>query len=372
MPNWSAIEGGEEDEFRLPSIWDQEDEGVEDGPARGLPVDGELARSVEKQEGAGGGDGGSVAVVPYPFGCLEGAAQALAALDERLADEGARKRWYAAVRRIQAAEQGRLCGFGVDVADACLVEFDSLSAGQSRFNGMWVVARGLKAARLVQRRVRAGVPDVDSVSEICEAALGRWGREESAGAERVCGELRSLADCRERGLLVFAKALSVVGCWVGLDAEERAVMMGVMAPWLGRAFVATRWCSLYLMGNIAWGPALWEARARSGGASWLGMCLEGVGERARRGHNGLRQMELRYELALKASPARRRSHSYQRAVDLVFECPLVDVASVMAGLGLSRAGAQGLIGELVRSGVLRMSRRGRGRRYDAWQIGDIG
>ena len=368
MPNWSAIEGGEEDEFRLPSIWDWEDEGEADEPGRGLAVDGAGARPVGKRERANGRERGVVPVVPYPFGCLEGAARALAALDERLGDEGARNRWYAAVRRSESVEQARLCGFGVDFWNACLVEFDPLSAGQSRLNGMWVVARGLKAAGLVQRRVRAAVPDAESVSEIGEAALGRWGGEERAGAERVCGELRSLAECRERGLLVLAKALSVVGCWVGLDVEERAVLMGVMAPWLGRVFVPTRWCSLYLMRELAWGPALWEGRAGSGGASWIGMCLEGVGEWGRRGHNGLRQMELRYELALKASPARRKSHSYRRAVDLVFECPLVDVASVMAGLGLSRAGAQGLIGELVEAGVLSVSRRGRSRRYCAWQI----
>ena len=372
MPNWGAIAGGEEDEFRLPSIWDRDDEGEADGPGRGVPVDAELARSGGREEGAGSREGGTLSVVPYPFGHLEGAARALAALDERLADGGARTRWHAAARRSQAAEQGRLCGFAVDGWDACLVEFDPLSAGQSRLNGMWVVGRGLKAARMVQRSVRAAAPDAGSVSEIGEAALGRWGREELAGAEAVCGELQSLAEGRERGLVVFAKALSRVGCWPGLDVEERAVLMGVLAPLLGRAFVPTRWCSLYLMREVAWGPALWEERARSGGASWVGMCLEGVGACALRGHNVLRQLELRYGLALKASPARRKSHSYQKAVDLLFECPLVDVASVMRGLGLSRAGAQGLIGELVRCGVLRMSSRGRGRRYDAWQIGDVG
>ena len=82
----------------------------------------------------------------------------------------------------------------------------------------------------------------------------------------------------------------------------------------------------------------------------------------------LRQLELRHKFALRASPARRKSHSYERAVDFLFECPVVDVQSVMRGLGLSWAGAQRLIDELVRVGVLSVTSRGRSRRYGAWQI----
>ena len=367
MPVFGAIEGVDEDEFRVRSIWDLE----EDGQEEGLAERGVRAAEDRAVEGPGSERERRIPGVPYPFGHMESACRALAALDERLADAGARRRWYAAVRRGQAAEQGRLCGFAVDGADACLVEFDPLAAGQSRLNGMWIVGRGLKAARLAQRGGRGGVLEGAVVSEIGVAALGRWGAEECAGADEVCDEWRALAGRGDRGLLVFADALSRVGSWRGLDAEERAVLMAVLAPRLGRLLVPTRWCSLYLMGEVAWAPALWEERARAGGAGWVQMCLEGVEGCARRGYNVLRQLELRYGLALEASPARRSSHSYGGAVDLVFESPLVDVGSMMRGLGLSRAGAQRLIGELVGAGVLRMSSRGRGRRYDAWQIGDV-
>ena len=371
MPDWGAIEGGDDEEFRLPSVWDEaEQEAQENGPAE--PVVGGPLRGMWKEKGAGRRGEGALPAVPYPFGNLEAAARAVSALDERLADRGAWKRWSAALRRSQAADHGRLCGFPVDVADACLVEFDPLSAGQSRLNGMWVVARGLKAAGLVQKKAGGLPPDAAAACVVGEAALGRWGAEEAEGAAEVCGEWRSLSEGGERGLLVFARALSLIRGWPGLDVEERAVVMGVMAPWLGRAFVPTRRCSVYLMRELAWAPALWESSARSGGARWVAMCLEGVGACALRGHNVLRQLELRYGLALKASPARRKSHSYRKGVDLLFECPLVDVGSVMRALGLSRAGAQRLIGDLVGAGVLRMSSRGRGRRYDAWQIGDVG
>ena len=47
---------------------------------------------------------------------------------------------------------------------------------------------------------------------------------------------------------------------------------------------------------------------------------------------------------------------------------MVDVPSLMRGLGMSRAGAQRLIEELVRVGVLSASTRGRSRRYYAWKI----
>ena len=50
---------------------------------------------------------------------------------------------------------------------------------------------------------------------------------------------------------------------------------------------------------------------------------------------------------------------------------MVDVQSVMRGLGLGQAGAQRLIDELVWVGVLSVTSRGRRRRYGAWQIAAV-
>ena len=144
--------------------------------------------------------------------------------------------------------------------------------------------------------------------------------------------------------------------------------MGVLSPWLARVFVPTRWCCGYLMREISWGPAGWEREACGGGDEWIARCLEAVAVCAEGGHNVLRQLELRHGLAMRASPARRKSHSYERAIDHLFECPVVDVQSLMGALGMSRAGAQRLIEELVRVGVLNASTRGRSRRWYAWQI----
>ena len=348
----------EEDGLRLPSIWDLEDE--EPG------AEGAEEERSRKDAGPGGRKGG--AVVPFPYDRLEGAARALAGLDERLAERAVRRRWFAAMRRRAAADQGRLCGFPVEVADACLIEWDPLVPGQSRHNGLWVVARGLRAAGLVQRLTRARWPEAEQVEEIGSAALGRWCGDAEGGAVEACEKWRVLAEGERRGLLVFCEALALIGSWPGLDVEERAVLMGVLSPWLARVFVPTRWCCGYLMREVSWAPRVWEREARQGGAAWIARCLEAVAVCAEGGHNVLRQLELRHGMALRASPARRRSHSYERAIDHLFECPVVDVQSVMRGLGLSRAGAQGLIAELVRVGVLSVSTRGRGRRYCAWQI----
>lgn len=353
---------GEQEGLRLPSIWDVEEDEAE-GPLRGSEGFGDdLGRAGAPRGGAARGG------VPYPFERLEAAARSLAGLDERLADRAVRRRWYAAMRRRAAADQGRVCGFPVDVADACLVEWDPLAPGQSRHNGLWVVARGLRAARLVQRRTRARPPDVEQVAEIGRAALGRWCVDAEQGAREACERWQAMSEVDRRGLLVFCEALRAIASWPGLDVEERAVLMGVLSPWLARMFVPTRWCSGYLMSEISLGPAGWEKEARDGGEAWLARCLEAVAVCAEGGHNVLRQLELRYKLALRASPARRKSHSYERAVDFLFECPVVDVQSVMRGLGLSRAGAQRLVEELVRVGVLSASTRGRSRRYSAWNI----
>ena len=121
----------EDDGFRVSSIWDLED----DEPGVG-PLD--AARSSEgglRGEAVRVGASTGAGVVPFPFERLEGAARALAGLDERLAERGVRRRWFAAMRRGVATEQGRLCGFPVDVADACLIEWDPLAPGQSRLNG---------------------------------------------------------------------------------------------------------------------------------------------------------------------------------------------------------------------------------------------
>ena len=354
----------EDDGFRVSSIWDLED----DEPGVG-PLD--AARSSEgglRGEAVRVGASTGAGVVPFPFERLEGAARALAGLDERLAERGVRRRWFAAMRRGVATEQGRLCGFPVDVADACLIEWDPLAPGQSRLNGLWVVSRGLEASRLVQRRTRARPPEAEQMGEIGGAALGRWCADAERGALEVCDRWQGLAGHDRRGLLVFCEALGMIGSWSGLDVEERAVLLGVLSPWLARVFVPTRWCCGYLMREVSWAPAAWEREARAGGGAWVDRCLEAVAVCAEGGHNVLRQLELRHRLALGASPARRKSHSYERAVDFLFECPVVDVQSVMQGLGLSRAGAQRLIEELVRVGVLRASSRGRSRRYCAWQI----
>ena len=351
-----------EDAVRLPSIWDPEDE------------EGAGARSVD----ADAGDGrvrpdaklrpGRAGAVPFPFERLEGAARALAALDERLAERPARRRWFAAMRRKTAAEHGRLCGFPVEVEDACLIEWDPLAPGQSRHNGLWVVSRGLRASRLVQRRTRARPPDAEQAGELGRAALGRWGADAEEGAAEACERWRGLAAGDRRGLPVFCEALAAVGSWAGLDVEERAVLIGVLSPWLARVFVPTRRCCGYVMREVSRAPALWEREARRGGDEWVALVLEAVEGCAADGHDVLRQLELRYRMALQGSPARRASHSYERAVDYLFECPMVDVQSAMQGLGLSRAGAQRLIGELVAAGLLSRSSRGRSRRWFAWKI----
>lgn len=346
-----------EDAVRLPSIWDvEDDEGAEPDEGEGsVRSDGVLRPR-------------PVGAVPFPFERLEGAARALAALDERLAERPTRRRWFAAMRRKTAAEHGRLCGFPVEVEDACLIEWDPLAPGQSRHNGLWVVARGLRASRLVQRRTRARPPDEEQVAELGRAALGRWGADAVRGAADACERWRRLAEGDRRGLLVFCEALAAVGSWAGLDVEERAVLMGVLSPWLARVFVPTRWCCGYVMRDVSRSPALWEREAQTGGEEWVALVLEAVEGCASDGHNVLRQLELRYGMALQGSPARRASHSYARAVDYLFECPMVDVQSVMRGLGLSRAGAQRLVGELVAAGLLSGSSRGRSRRYFAWKI----
>lgn len=349
--------------MRLPSIWDLEDEGPPAAPGVGEGI--EEGRGVRR---AGAGVGGAPGAVPFPFERLEAAARALAGLDQRLGERAVRRRWFAAMRRRAAADQGRLCGFPVEVVDACLIEWDPLVPGQSRHNGLWVVGRGLRAARLVQRRTRARAPEPEQVEEIGSAALGRWCADAERGALEACERWQALAEGEQRGLLVFCGALAVMGSWGGLDVEERAVLMGVLSPWLARVFVPTRWCSAYLIGEIARAPAGWERDAQEGGEGWISRCLEAVAACAEGGHNVLRQLELRHKLALKASPARRKSHSYERAVDFLFECPVVDVQSVMRGLGLSRAGAQRLIDELVRVGVLSVPSRGRSRRYFAWKV----
>jgi hypothetical protein len=169
-------------------------------------------------------------------------------------------------------------------------------------------------------------------------------------------------------LLVFCEALAAIGSCAGQDVEERAVLMGMLSPWLARAFVPTRWCCGYVMRDVSRAPALWEREARTGGDEWVALVMEAVEASAADGHNVLRQLELRYRMALQGSPARRASHSYERAVDYLFECPMVDVQSVMRALDLSRAGAQRLIGELVAAGLLSGSSRGRSRRYFAWKI----
>ena len=369
MPGSAGNRRGEEDDgLRFSSIWDA----GEDGP------DADVGGR-DGAAGSGGRSGTGVSVrppvpgaVPFPFERLEGAARALTGLDQRLAERGVRRRWFAAMRRRSAADQGRLCGFPVEVADACLIEWDPLAPGQSRHNGLWVVARGLKASRLVQRRTRARPPEAEQVGEIGAAALGRWSPDADRGAAAVCGRWQGLAEDDERGLLVFCEALGFMGSWPGLDVEERAVLMGTLSPWLARAFVPTRWCCGYLMREIAWAPALWARAARKGGGAWVDLCLAAVAACAGSGHNVLRQLELRHGLALRASPARRKSHSYERAVDHLFECPLVDVQSLMRALGLSRAGAQRLIGDLVSAGLLSASSRGRSRRYSAWKIAEDG
>lgn len=364
MPDSAGKRRGTDEGLRLPSIWDDEDDEPEVKP-------GNPNRSLAS---GGGGEGVAVAapagagVVPYPFERLEAAARALAGLDERLAERAARRRWFAAMRRRAAADQGRLCGFPVDVADACLIEWDPLAPGQSRLNGLWVVARGLRASGLVQRRTRARPPEAEQVGEIGSAALGRWCADAERGALEACKSWQVASAGDRRGLLVFCEALRAISSWPGLDVEERAVLMGVLSPWLARVFVPTRWCCGYLMREISWAPAGWERDAREGGEGWIARCLEAVAACAEGGHNVLRQLELRHKFALRASPARRKSHSYERAVDFLFECPVVDVQSVMRGLGLSRAGAQRLIDELVRVGVLSVTSRGRSRRYGAWKI----
>lgn len=351
-----------EDAVRLPSIWDVED--AEVGDADGAETDGghgwASADERLRQRPAG--------AVPFPFERLEGAARALGGLDERLAERRTRRRWFAAMRRKTAAEHGRLCGFPVDVEDACLIEWDPLAPGQSRHNGLWVVSRGLRASRLVQRRTRARPLDAEQAGEVGRAALGRWGADADEGASEVCEIWRRLAEGERRGLLVFCEALAGIGSWAGLDVEERAVMMGVLSPWLARAFVPTRWCCGHVMRAVSRAPATWEREARTGGEEWVALVLEAVEGCAADGRNVLRQMELRYRMALEGSPARRASHSYERAVDYLFESPMVDVQSVMRALGLSRAGAQRLIGELVAAGLLSGSRRGRSRRWFAWKI----
>lgn len=347
----------EDDGWRLPSIWDLEDE--EPG-AEGSDREGAKGLGASAEAGSGS--------LPYPFARLEAAARALAGLDERLAERAARRRWFAAMRRQQAADQGRLCGFPVDVADACLIEWDPLAPGQSRHNGLWVVSRGLRASRLVQRRTRARPPEAEQVGEIGSAALGRWCADAERGALEACESWQVMSEGDRRGLLVFCEALRAIASWPGLDVEERAVLMGVLSPWLARVFVPTRWCCGYLIGEVSGAPARWDSEARAGGEAWIARCLEAVAVWAESGHNVLRQLELRHRLALRASPARRKSHSYERAVDFLFECPMVDVQSVMRGLALSRAGAQRLIEELVRVGVLSGSSRGRSRRYYAWKI----
>ena len=358
----------EDEGFRIPSIWDLEDA----EPGAGLldaarSSDGRVrGQSVLDRASVGGG------VVPFPFEHLEGAARALAGLDERLAEGAVRRRWFAAMRRHAAADQGRLCGFPVEVADACLIEWDPLAPGQSRLNGLWVVSRGLAVSRVVQRRTRARPPEVEQVGEIGRAAVGRWCADAKRGALEVSERWQGLAEDDRRGLLVFCEALGMMGSWPGLDVEERAVLMGVFSPWLARVFVPTRWCCGYLLREISRAPAAWEREAREGGGAWVDRCLEAVAVCAEGGHNVLRQLELRHRLALGASPARRKSHSYERAVDFLFDCPVVDVQSVMKGLGLSRAGAQRLIEELVQVGLLSISSRGRSRRYCAWKIAGDG
>ena len=364
MPDSAGRRRGEEDAFRLRSIWDVEDDEAEAALAdreRSIDARG-WDETVAGRRSAGAGD------VPFPFQRLEGAARALAGLDERLGERGARRRWFAAMRRRAAADQGRLCGFPVDVADACLIEFDPLAPGQSRHNGFWVLARGLRASRLVQRRTRARPPEAEQVGEIGSAALGRWSADAGRGALEARGKWQGLAEDDRRGLLAFCDALGIIGAWPGLDVEERAVLMGVLSPWLARVFVPTRWCCGYLMRAVSAAPAQWEREARAGGEAWVALVLEAVADCAEGGHNVLRQLELRHGLALRASPARRKSHSYERAVDHLFECPVVDVQSLMRALSLSRAGAQRLIEELVRVGVLSTSTRGSSRRYYAWKI----
>ena len=220
----------EDDGFGVPSVWDLED----DEPG-GAPLD--VARSSEG--GLGGeaarvGASTAVGVVPFPFERLEGAARALAGLDERLAERAVRRRWFAAMRRCAATDQGRLCGFAVDVADACLIEWDPLAPGQSRLNGLWVVSRGLEASRLVQRRTRARPPEAEQIGEIGAVALGRWCAAAERGALEVCDRWQGLAGDDRRGLLVFCEALGTMGSWPGLDVEERAVLLGVLSPWLAR------------------------------------------------------------------------------------------------------------------------------------------
>lgn len=354
---------GDEEGLRFASVWDAEDD-----EARVEVAGGRGEAGVERRAVAPGGRPAPSGTVPFPFERLEAAARALAGLDQRLAESAVRRRWLAAMRRRVAADQGRLCGFPVDVADACLVQWDPLVPGQSRHNGMWVVARGLRASGLVQRRTRARLPEREQLEEIGRTALGRWCAESERGALEACGRWQELAEAEARGLLVFCKALAVIGSWQGLDVEERAVLMGMFSPWLARVFVPTRWCCGSLMREVSWGPAGWEREARAGGDEWIARCLEAVAVCAEGGHNVLRQLELRHGLALRASPARRRSHSYERAIDHLFECPVVDVQSLMEALGMSRAGAQRLIDELVRVGVLNASTRGRSRRYYAWQI----
>lgn len=351
-----------DDAVRLPSIWDLEDD--EGGDAYGVERDA----GDDRVRGHAGSRQRPAGAVPFPFERLEGAARALAGLDERLAERGTRRRWFAAMRRKTAAEHGRLCGFPVDVEDACLIQWDPLAPGQSRHNGLWVVSRGLRASRLVQRRTRARPLDGEQAGEVGGAALGRWGADADQGASEVCDRWRRLAEGDRRGLLVFCEALAAVGSWGGLDVEERAVMMGVLSPWLARAFVPTRWCCGHVMRAVSRAPAIWEREARTGGEQWVALVLEAVEGCAVDGRNVLRQIELRYRMALEGSPARRASHSYERAVDYLFECPMVDVQSVMRALGLSRAGAQRLIGELVAAGLLSGSRRGRSRRWFAWKI----
>ena len=375
MPNPPRNRGRDDSGFLPPSIWDveEEDDGALGGQLdlggpdekRARASRGGVLRSL-RLEGAGG-----IAAVPFPFEHLEAAARALARLDEGLADEGARGRWFAAMHRCEAVHQARLCGFPVDITDACLIEWDPLAPGQSRLNGLWVVGRGLTAARRVQRRARSTPPDVASLRELGREALGRWPLPVQRGAYEVCAIWKGLAASHRRGLLVFCEALGAVGSWRGLDVEERSVLLGVLSPWLARVFVPTRRCSAYLMREISWTPAKWERAARAGGDAWVALMLVGIGRCADRGHNVLRQLEVRHELALRASPARRKSHSFERGVDHLFQSPMVDVPSMMRGAGLSRPGAQKLIADLVAAGVLGASSRGRGRRFYAREIGEI-
>ena len=47
------------------------------------------------------------------------------------------------------------------------------------------------------------------------------------------------------------EALGIMGSWPGLDVEEKAVLLGVLSPWLARVFVPTRWCCGYLMRAVS-------------------------------------------------------------------------------------------------------------------------